>query len=103
MSYSKHRNGRVIDDGWVVEDNGQVIAHLETEALADVLLAYLRGKMTCQLVKSAPRMRRTLEMVQDWQYERKPISDDEALNEIALALACAGKQPRKRGKHDTAG
>ena len=40
--YTKHNNSGVIDDGWTIEEaGGHVIAHVDTETMANILLWHL--------------------------------------------------------------
>lgn len=42
--YKKQQNSNAIDDGWTIEDgDGAVIAHLDTETMADAMLGSLRS------------------------------------------------------------
>lgn len=44
--YKKEQNSDAIDDGWTVTDgDGNVIAHLDTETMADILLNGLNGEI----------------------------------------------------------
>jgi hypothetical protein len=43
--YVKSNDSDIIDDGWTIEDeDGVVLAHVETEGMADALLTYLLGQ-----------------------------------------------------------
>lgn len=42
--YLKMRDSDAIDDGWTITDgDGNVIAHLDTETMADGMMAFLLG------------------------------------------------------------
>lgn len=42
--YTKSQDSNAIDDGWTIKDeNGYIVAHLDTETMADALLETLEG------------------------------------------------------------
>ena len=54
--YKKKQNSQVLDDGWTVSDgDGNIIAHLDTETMADILIEGLNrptpGKLLSRVMQ----------------------------------------------------